>query len=179
MFLDRDGVINEVIVRKNKPFAPTHLADFRLLPLVFDALQNLRNAGFLNIVVTNQPDLATGKQTWAGLNVIHKELLKMLAIDLIKVCPHLDEHRCECRKPAPGMLLDAASELDIDISESYMIGDRWSDIAAGQSAGCKETFYVNYGYAEQSPGGVFLTVPSLKAATEIILTSSHTVEAKD
>lgn len=168
VFLDRDGVINRSEVRGGKPYAPTALEDFEILPGVPDALQRLRDAGFLNIVVTNQPDLATGKQTPAGLDAMHSRLLGMLAIDAIRVCPHVDAAGCACRKPAPGLLLDAAREFGIDLAASYMVGDRWRDVEAGQRAGCA-CLFVDYGYAEKRPENPYIAVKSLAGAAEQIL----------
>lgn len=172
VFLDRDGVINRSIIRDGKPFAPVTAAEFELLPGVPDALQQLRGAGFLNIVVTNQPDIATGKQRPAVLEALHFRLKAELALDAIKVCPHLDAARCACRKPAPGLLLEAASEFNIDLAASFMVGDRWRDIAAGQNVGCR-CFFIDYGYDEKRPENPFITVESLSKAVDLILATIH------
>lgn len=171
IFLDRDGVINSSLIFNDKPFAPLSLDEFEIIPGVIRGLERLKLAGFLNIVVTNQPDLSTGKQTLESLNHIHKYLLKECPIDGIKVCSHTSMHFCDCRKPRPGMLIEASKELDIDLSESYMIGDRWSDIEAGQRAGCKNTFFIDYGYKEKKPSGEFILVESLSDCVQIILES--------
>jgi D-glycero-D-manno-heptose 1,7-bisphosphate phosphatase len=168
VFLDRDGVINRSEVRGGKPYAPTALEDFEILPGVPEALQRLRDADFLNIVVTNQPDLATGKQTPAGLDAMHARLLGTLAIDAIRVCPHVDAAGCACRKPAPGLLVEAAREFGIDLAASYMVGDRWRDVEAGQRAGCA-CLFVDYGYAEKRPESPYIAVKSLAGAAEQIL----------
>lgn len=140
MFLDRDGVINRSLVRDGKPFAPVKLDDLEILPGVADALLRLREAGFLNVVVTNQPDIATGKQTSDTLKEMHDHLMATLALDSIRVCPHVDADNCACRKPKAGLLIDAARELGIELGASFMVGDRWRDVAAGQIAGCKCLF---------------------------------------
>jgi D-glycero-D-manno-heptose 1,7-bisphosphate phosphatase len=98
--------------------------------------RGLRAAGFVNVIVTNQPDVATGRQRREVVEAMHALLLSRLAVDAVKVCYHVDADHCACRKPKPGMLLEAAGELDIDLSASFMVGDRWRDIAAGQAAGC-------------------------------------------
>lgn len=169
VFLDRDGVINRSLVRDGKPYAPVNASEFELLPGVGGALLRLRKGGFLNIVVTNQPDLATGKQQRKDLDLLHASLLAELAIDAIKVCPHTDADGCDCRKPKPGLLLEAAVELGIDLGESYMIGDRWRDVAAGQRAGCKASFFIDYGYAEKRPESPFTVVKSLENSVQYML----------
>lgn len=169
VFLDRDGVINRSLVLNGKPFAPTNLNDFQILPGVSDSLFSLKASGYLTVVVTNQPDLSTGKQTWESLNEIHAYLNSQCHIDMVKVCSHVSEDRCSCRKPNPGMLVEASKELGIDLSESYMIGDRWGDVEAGQRSGCKNTFFIDYGYKEKKPTGDFISVNSLRECTDIIL----------
>ena len=162
IFLDRDGVINQSIVIDGKPFAPTKLEDFYILPGVIEALQRLKDAGLKTIVVTNQPDIATGNQTWKSLNEIHDFLSMKCKVDMIKVCSHTSEQLCSCRKPNPGLLIQAAQELEVDLSECFMIGDRWVDIEAGQRAGCKKNFFIDYGYADPPPVGNFSLVTSLE-----------------
>lgn len=175
VFLDRDGVINRAIVRDGKPFAPVALDEFEILPGVADALLKLREAGFFNVVVTNQPDLATGKQSAMVLAQMHGRLMTELALDAIKVCPHVDADRCACRKPQAGLLLDAARELDIDLAASYMVGDRWRDISAGQRAGCR-CFFIDYGYDENQPQEQHISVQSLAKAVDKILSDSDTID---
>jgi D-glycero-D-manno-heptose 1,7-bisphosphate phosphatase len=168
VFLDRDGVINKSLIRDGRPYAPTVLTDFEILPGVADALLKLRRAGYLNIVVTNQPDIKTGRQSTEVLQLMHERLLKELTLDSIQCCPHTDEDKCTCRKPHPGMLLEAAERLQIDLSSSWMIGDRWRDIAAGQAAGCHCCF-IDRGYVERQPEPPFSRAASLpEAVAEII-----------
>lgn len=169
VFLDRDGVINRSLVRDGKPFAPVDASEFDLLPGVASALLQLRGSGFLNIVVTNQPDLATGKQRREDLDALHSHLLAELAIDAIKVCGHVEADACACRKPKPGLLLAAAREFDIEMGQSYMVGDRWRDVAAGQLAGCRTCFFIDYGYAEKRPEQPFIVVKSLENSVQYML----------
>jgi D-glycero-D-manno-heptose 1,7-bisphosphate phosphatase len=136
VFLDRDGVLNRAIIRDGKPFAPTSLADLEILPGVPEALARLRAARFLLIVVTNQPDVARGTASRDAIDAIHAHMQQTLPLDDIRVCFHDDGDGCACRKPKPGMLMDAAADWDIDLKRSFVIGDRWRDIAAGQAAGC-------------------------------------------
>ena len=129
VFLDRDGVINANVQRDGRPVAPTSLAEFHLLPGAVEAVQRLKQAGFLVIVVTNQPDLSTGRTSQATMDAMHDELQRRLAVDAIKICPHVDADGCECRKPKPGLILEAAREFGIDLGASYLVGDRWRDVA--------------------------------------------------
>lgn len=168
MFLDRDGVINRGVVREGKPYPPDRLEDLEILPGVAEALERLRAAGYLNVVVTNQPDVASGQQLREVVEAMHARLISELAIDAIKTCYHVDTDACACRKPKPGMLLEAAREFGIDLVASYMVGDRWRDVAAGQAAGCKALF-IDYGYAEKRPENPYVAVKSLPAAAELIL----------
>jgi D-glycero-D-manno-heptose 1,7-bisphosphate phosphatase len=172
VFLDRDGVITRSNVRDGRPYAPTTLDDFAVLPGVSQALQRLREAGYLNLVVTNQPDLSTGKQSVDVLDEMHTRLLGELAIDAIRVCEHVDAHGCDCRKPKPGMLVDLAKEWGVDLATSWMVGDRWRDIGAGQAAGCRCCF-IECGYEEKRPDLPYIEVSSLAEAAEVILKNQH------
>jgi D-glycero-D-manno-heptose 1,7-bisphosphate phosphatase len=178
VFLDRDGVINRGVIRDGRPYPPDRLEDLEILPGVPAALARLRAAGYLNVVVTNQPDVATGKQRREVVEAMHARLLAELAIDAVKVCFHVDADNCRCRKPRPGMLLEAARDLGIDLSASYMVGDRWRDVAAGQAAGCKALF-IDYGYAEKSPKEPFVAVKSLPAAAELIIGAATPPDRED
>ena len=171
VFLDRDGVLNRSLIRDGRPFAPTRLEEFEILPGVPEALLRLRAAGFLNVVVTNQPDIATGKQQPEVLALMHSRLMSELAIDSIRVCGHVDADNCACRKPRPGLILDAARDLGIDLASSYLIGDRWRDIAAGQQAGC-EAFFIDYAYAEKQPEKPYVAVKSLVDSVDRILSAT-------
>jgi D-glycero-D-manno-heptose 1,7-bisphosphate phosphatase len=168
VFLDRDGVLNASPVRDGKPYAPRSLAEFKLLPGVPEALAQLRKAGFLNVVVTNQPDVANGKAKREDIEAIHARLLKDLPIDAVKVCYHDDKDGCACRKPKPGMLLEAAAELGIDLRASYLVGDRWRDVAAAHAAGCKALF-IDYQYGEKRPDKPYVAVKSLPEAAGYIV----------
>lgn len=136
-FLDRDGVLNKLIIRNGKAQAPYTLDEFALYPGVEEALRIIKENNFLTIVVTNQPDVSRGWVTLESVELINSQIKKLLPIDDIKICFHENHHNCECRKPKPGMLLEAAKEWNIDLTASYMVGDRYGDMAAGKSAGCK------------------------------------------
>jgi D-glycero-D-manno-heptose 1,7-bisphosphate phosphatase len=170
VFLDRDGVINRALVRDGRPYAPTSLEQFEILPGVPEALERLRAAGYLNVVVTNQPDVGAGKVRRRTVETMHERLLKELPLDAVKVCYHVDADRCACRKPEPGMLLEAARELHVNLQASFVVGDRWRDVAAGQRAGCA-CFFVQYQYREKEPEKPYVAVNSLREAVEFILQS--------
>lgn len=136
IFFDRDGVINRVVFRAGRPCSPRSACQFALLNDARESLRRSRANGFLNIVVTNQPDISRGLMEAAELEAMHRRIRETLAVDDIVVCPHDDADRCDCRKPRPGMLLAAARKWDIDLKMSFMIGDQSKDVEAGRAAGC-------------------------------------------
>ena len=168
VFLDRDGVINRAFVRGGKPYPPASLAEFELLPGVEGAAAALRAAGFLVVVVTNQPDVATGVQRREVVEAMHDRLRVAGICDDVRACYHTDADACDCRKPKPGMLLEAARDLQIDLPLSYMVGDRWRDVAAGKAAGCT-TYFIDCGYRERQPDRPNAVVASLAEAAQEIL----------
>lgn len=168
IFLDRDGVINRALVRDGKPYPPSSVAETVILPGVGEALVALHNAGYLLIVVTNQPDVARGATSRAEVEAINHYLNAHLTLDEFRTCYHDSADECDCRKPRPGSLLSAASQYSIDLARSYMVGDRWRDIEAGARAGCK-TIFIDYGYDETQPEAPDFTVTSLLEASKIIL----------
>lgn len=172
VFLDRDGVINRAVVRGGKPYPPASLDELEILPGVGEALERLRAAGLLNIVVTNQPDVGTGAQRRDVVEEIHARLKASLALDDIRICYHTDADGCACRKPKPGMLLEAAREHGVHLAASYMVGDRWRDVAAGQAAGCA-CYFIDHGYLEARPAAPFVSVESLLDAAQHILSSGR------
>ena len=169
VFLDRDGVINRAVLRDRLPTPPRSVQDLEVLPGVPRALASLKAAGFLLVVVTNQPDVARGTQTRDAVEAINAELCRTLPLDAVKVCYHDDRDHCACRKPAPGLLLEAARELGADLPRCYMVGDRWKDIEAGQRAGTTAILIEN-DYPEKRPGSPARTVRSLEEAADWILT---------
>ena len=147
VFLDRDGTINKYVGFLR------NIDDFELLPGVSNAIKTINNSGYLAIIVTNQPVIARGEVTYEELNTIHNKMQTLLGregayVDAIYYCPH-HPHKgyegeipelkieCECRKPKPGMLLEAANDFNIDLVQSWMVGDGENDIKAGKAAGCK------------------------------------------
>ena len=167
VFLDRDGVINRAVMRDGKPHPPETADALEVLAGVLDALSKLRRAGFRLIIVTNQPDVARGTQTREVVEAMHARLAAELPVDEVLACYH-DGDSCDCRKPKPGALLDAARRHGLELDRSFMVGDRWRDIEAGQRAGCR-CLFVDNGYGEQQPAAPFVRVPSLAAAAEWIL----------
>lgn len=168
VFLDRDGVINRAIVRDGRPYPPATIDEFELLPGVEHAALSLRKAGFLVVVVTNQPDVSTGIQRREVVEAMHDKLRATGLCDDVKVCYHVDASGCDCRKPKPGMLIEAAREWHIDLARSFMVGDRWRDVAAGKAAGCY-TFFIDYGYQERHADNPDAVVASLEEASRLIL----------
>lgn len=150
IFLDRDGVLNAAIVRNGKPYPPSSLSELSIPKDVPSALNSLKAAGFVLIGATNQPDVARGSTLRSLVEAINAEIMKTCPLDEIRVCYHDDVDGCMCRKPLPGLLLDAANDYSLDLSQSVMIGDRWKDIEAGQRAGCK-TIWLDQKYAEKAP----------------------------
>lgn len=168
VFVDRDGVINRSIVRNGRPYAPDSLAGLEILPGVPQALAAFRAAGYLNIVVTNQPDVGAGKLPLATVQAMSSHLMATLPLDSVKVCYHTEKDECECRKPKAGLLLEAAAQFDIDLSTSYMVGDRWRDVGAAHVAGCR-AFFIDYSYDERRPDPPYVRVESLAEAAALIL----------
>ena len=148
VFLDRDGVLNRAEVRGGKPYPPQKLEDFVILPGTAEACSLLREHGFLLIVATNQPDVGRGTQSRDVVEAMHLLLRRLLPIDRIEVSWDAGDVPSEFRKPAPGMLLRAASECHIDLAASFMVGDRWRDIDCGEAAGCC-TVFIDCGYTEE------------------------------
>ena len=151
VFLDRDGVLNRPVIRDGLPFPPADLEGFELYPGVAEGCLQLKEAGFLLIVITNQPDVGRGTQSRETVEAMHAKLRNDIpAIDDIEVCWHAGARRsdpCDCRKPKPGMLFRAAANHQIDLQGSFVIGDRWRDVDCARAAGCRAIF-IDHGYRE-------------------------------
>ncbi len=174
VFLDRDGVVNRALEHEGKPYPPTTLADFQILSEVPAACARLKAAGFLLVVATNQPDVGRGTLRQEVVDGIHAHMLKQLPIDRVEVCFHPGKglSECDCRKPKPGMLLRAAREWNIDLAQSWMVGDRWRDVDCGHAAGCR-TIFINRGYAEELKQKPDFSARNLGEAADIILTQTQ------
>jgi D-glycero-D-manno-heptose 1,7-bisphosphate phosphatase len=171
VFLDRDGVLNESVVRDGKPYPPESVAELKIYPEAPAALARLKAAGFLLIVVTNQPDVARGAQSREAVEAINRAIAAQLPIDDFFVCWHDDPDGCDCRKPKPGLLLDAARRYGIDMHRSFLIGDRWRDIDAGAAAQCR-TVLIDRHYRERAPQQApDFRAESLTAAAEWIFSA--------
>lgn len=166
VFLDRDGVINRATVRDGMPRPPASADEMEILPGVPEALARLRAADYALVVVTNQPDIVRGLTTQAVVDAIHARLRDELGLDDIRVCPHVDADRCACRKPKPGLLLQAPV---YDMAASAMVGDRWRDVEAGRAAGCGVTILVDYEYDEPVLHEPDARVASLAEAADWLL----------
>lgn len=137
VFLDRDGVLNRAFPEGGTTRPPMSVAELELLPGVKESLARLRAAGFVLVVVTNQPDVARGKQTREAVEEINAVMRAELPLLDVFACYHDGADKCHCRKPKPGLLTDAAKKHDLDIDTAFLVGDRWSDIVAAHTAGCR------------------------------------------
>jgi len=165
-FLDRDGVVTALVPdpRSGMRESPYAADEVRLEPSAVRGLRLLRAAGFALCVASNQPSAAKGFTTLAQLDAVEERARTLLSsrgvtLDAWRRCPHHPEGtvpelaiRCQCRKPAPGMILDMARTLDVELGESWMIGDSDTDIEAGRSAGCRTVLVTNPGSAHRRPG---------------------------
>jgi D-glycero-D-manno-heptose 1,7-bisphosphate phosphatase len=169
IFLDRDGVINYPIVLLGKPYAPKFFNEFVLYPDAIKSLLEFRLKGYALVVVTNQPDIGHGLIDMSEIIQMHQYLERYIEIELIQICPHKQDEGCLCRKPKAGMLFDAAKRMNIDLPNSWLIGDRISDIQAGNQGGVN-TIFIDRGYAE-TQGKIIEAhiVSSLQEACSLIL----------
>lgn len=168
IFLDRDGILNRSFRLNGRPFSPRDVGQVQIMEGVPESIELLKKYDFTIIVVTNQPDVARGLITEDSVRQINRFLANELGIDLFYVCIHDDEDECECRKPKDGLLRKAAIDLNQSLESSFMVGDRWSDIQAGQSAGCI-CYFVDYSYDEKRPDQPFYPVDSLLGAVKDIV----------
>jgi D-glycero-D-manno-heptose 1,7-bisphosphate phosphatase len=168
VFLDRDGVLNKAVVKDGKPYPPVDLGHMEIIPGVELAAKQLRDRGFELIVITNQPDVARGTTSRNTVETINQFLQHRLSIAEFRTCYHDSMDGCSCRKPLPGAILEAARSREIDLSQSFMVGDRWRDIQAGVAAGVK-TVFIDYGYDEKQPLSFDFKATSLLDAVPFIL----------
>lgn len=178
VFLDRDGVLNRVFIRDGRPYPPSAVEELEILPGVVNACSRLREAGFLLVVVSNQPDVARGTQRKEVIEKINETLRTRVPVDDIRVCYHDDRDNCLCRKPQPGLVLEAARKLNINLASSFLVGDRWKDIEAGRRAGCR-TVLIDYHYNESRGESADYQADSLIDAAEWILQQVQSQEEKE
>ncbi len=176
IFLDRDGVLNRAVVREGRPYPPQSLAELELMPGARLVCEAWKRAGFVLIIVTNQPDVARGAQSIEVVNDMNLWLKSELGLDDCRVCPHDDSACCPCRKPEPGLITSAAQQWQINLQESFMLGDRWRDVEAGRRAGCR-TVFLDYGYHEKRPADADYITANLSEAAEWILAAPMLTEA--
>lgn len=162
-FLDRDGVINASSIKNGIPHPPESVSEVRILSGVLDAINLLIANNYLPVVISNQPDVARKNIDLSAVQSINDFIGRETGISNFYVCPHDDSDSCKCRKPKPGLIEIAARELDIDLSKSFLVGDRWRDIEAGQALGLP-TFFIDYSYKESPPNSPFVRVSSLLEA---------------
>ena len=148
IFLDRDGVINKAIIRNKKPYPPSSISELEIIPRVYEGVQLLKHAGFKLIVISNQPDVSRGTLKMESVNEINNCIIEQLKIDEVICCFHDDIDNCDCRKPKTGMIIKALKKWDIDLSLSYLIGDRWRDIETAKNIGVR-SILINYDYDEK------------------------------
>lgn len=168
IFFDRDGVLNRTIIREGIPRPPTSLAEIEVLPGVEESLEELAGLGVPLIVVTNQPDVARGTQTRENVEAINRFLGQRLPLTQFYTCFHDTADNCLCRKPKPGLLVEAAVAHSIDLGRSFMVGDRWSDVAAGHAAGCR-TILIERAYSQAEKCRPDFRVCDMRQAAEIML----------
>ena len=167
IFLDRDGVINKPRIKNGVPHPPNNLDELIIYPNTKQLLCRLKKLNFFLVVVTNQPDVARGTTDIQTVNKINDAINAQLPIDLMLTCVHDDVDSCNCRKPKIGMFLEAQSLLKLQLSNCYMIGDRWKDMQAGLDASCK-TIFIDRQYSEQRPTSMDHSVYELSEAVDII-----------
>ncbi|MDR2460388.1 MAG: HAD-IIIA family hydrolase [Deltaproteobacteria bacterium] len=169
VFFDRDGVLNEALLKDGKPYPPADAESLVVVPGARELLLSLKNKGFILICVTNQPDVARGSRTLDNVIAMNEKVRNFLPLDDLLVCIHDNIDNCDCRKPKPGMLVKGAKEFGLDLSRSFMVGDRASDIGAGRAAGSR-TIFLDFDYNEPKPNPpADFTCFSLNEAVEIIL----------
>ena len=169
IFLDRDGVLNDVVWRDGKPASPRTVDELRIADGAAEAVRAMRAAGYLTFVVTNQPDVRRGKMTAQALDAIHAALIRTVPVDEVRACLHDNIDACDCRKPKAGMLLDLAAGWNIDLSASWMVGDMDRDVQCGKAAGAHT---VLLGRDYNSGSGADVVVPDLRQAAAWILHTS-------
>jgi D-glycero-D-manno-heptose 1,7-bisphosphate phosphatase len=164
-FIDRDGVLNRCQILNGVSKPPKDLDSLQLLDGVEQAIRILKGTGIVPVVITNQPDVERGTQTREAVDQINRKIGVLTGITNFYVCYHDDVSNCECRKPRIGMIKKASADLGIDIKRSFLIGDRWKDIATGQRAGVRESFFIDYAYSEKKPSQPYTLVKSLLEAS--------------
>jgi D-glycero-D-manno-heptose 1,7-bisphosphate phosphatase len=169
IFLDRDGVLNGLVARDGGFFSPRKFSDFQIFEFVPEVIRKLKDHGFLLVVVTNQPDIARGLMEKSELSKMTSEVLR-IGVDHVYICPHDSQDLCACRKPLPGLIFQAAEDLNIDLPASWLVGDRQTDIEAGLASGLRCVLITSRELTD-SPQieGEYWTASNLQDACSLIL----------
>jgi D-glycero-D-manno-heptose 1,7-bisphosphate phosphatase len=154
------------------PKPPRSVEELLIIDGVPLAISLLKQHGFIPVVITNQPDVARGTVTVEQIKEINLAICKLADLNFLYMCVHDDDDECICRKPKTGLIIESATQLDIDLSKSFLVGDRWRDVAAGNAAGLA-TFFIDYSYSEKAPEMPFTKVGSLLEAVQLIIGDSN------
>jgi D-glycero-D-manno-heptose 1,7-bisphosphate phosphatase len=165
VFLDRDGVLNRSTLVDGVPKPPISISDIQILDGAIEAIQLLKDSNYVPVVVTNQPDISRGIISLELVQSINQKIGDLAGINHFYVCPHDDRHLCRCRKPKPGLIQLAASELNLELKGSILVGDRWRDIEAGQALNLT-SYFIDYSYDEKQPNLPYVKVSSLFNAVQ-------------
>ena len=147
IFWDRDGIINQITIKGGKSMSPRKFSDFKVFPFIHDLLSEIKKLGYLNLIFTNQPDISRGLMEAEELNLMHNFLLNNYPISKIYFCPHSNEDNCSCRKPLPGMIYSGIKDFSLDTQNCYVVGDRITDIIAGNSGGINNLYLLKKSYS--------------------------------
>jgi D-glycero-D-manno-heptose 1,7-bisphosphate phosphatase len=168
VFFDRDGVLNFSEIKNRKPYPPKNADNLIIVENAKELLNELKNQKFLLICITNQPDFSRGTRTLQNIQQSNDKVSKTLNLDDLFCCLHDNKDNCSCRKPKPGMIFEAEKKWNIDLTKSFLIGDRKSDIEAGISANLK-TIFIDYDYDEEKPNKYDFKCSNLQQAVSFIL----------
>ena len=136
VFIERDGLLNRVRVERRQPRSPLSMEEFQINPEAIAPLKALKEAGFVVLATTNQPGLSRGTLPRRELDRMHVLLQKTFSLDGILVCPHDENDACPCRRPKPGLLIEAAFKWHLEIDHSFVVSEMWQDAQAAHVAGC-------------------------------------------
>ena len=167
IFFDRDGVLIEAPTRNRKPKSIDKHSDIKFIADV-ELILRLKQLGYYLIVVTNQPDISRKLISYDFVENVNSQIKKKYFLDRFYVCPHSELDNCQCRKPKNGLILEAKKDYNLDLSNCFMIGDRWKDIDAAEISGCKSIF-IDRKYKEEKPSRQITQVNSFKKAVDVIL----------
>jgi len=173
VFIERDSVLNQVRTGPKQQIVPIGLEDFKVIPEAAEPLKKLKAVGFILIATTNQPGLSRGYQSRRELDRMHEILRRSFPLDDIMLCPHDEADQCPCRKPRPGLLIEAAFKWHLNLDHSFVVSDKWQDAEAARSAGCT-SLLINSPWIGQVHRDFVL--PDLTSVVDKILRLKHQVE---